>query len=92
MFRRNGGEESLVLEVSNDAEWAKEKNKREEKFGGKWANYLFAWERRSKLEMWQTLVRTKNDRLDWTKPKDVFVTQHRVIGVPDPWTVLSDMS
>lgn len=42
--------------------------------------------------MWQTLVRTKKDRLDWTKPKDVFVTQHRVIGVPDPWTVLSDMS
>ena len=87
MFRRNGGEESLDLEGSNYVEWAKEKNKRGEKFGGKWANYLFAWEgRRSKLEMWQTLVRTKKDRLDWKKPKDVFVTQHRVTyrcaGIP----------
>lgn len=87
------GEKNLDLEGANDVEWAKEKNKRGEKFGGKWADCQFAWGgRRSKLEMWQSLVRTKEDRLDWTKPKDVFVTQHRVIGVPDPWTELSDMS
>lgn len=87
------GENNLDLEGTNDVEWAKEKNKRGEEFGGKWAHTLFAWEgRRNKREMWQSLVRTKEDRLDWTKPKDVFITQHRVIGAPDPWTELSDMS
>ncbi|KAJ5245314.1 hypothetical protein N7489_005410 [Penicillium chrysogenum] len=87
------GENNLDLEGTTDVEWAKEKNKRGEEFGGKWAHGLFAWEGgRNKREMWQSLVRTKEDRLDWTKPKDVFITQHRVIGTPDPWTELSDMS
>ena len=87
------GENNLDLEGTNNVEWAKEKNKRGEEFGGKWANSLFAWEgRRNKREMWLSLVRTKEDRLDWTKPKDVFITQHCVIGAPDPWTELSDMS
>ena len=87
------GENNLNLEGTNNVEWAKEKNKRGEEFGGKWANSLFAREgRRNKREMWLSLVRTKEDRLDWTKPKDVFITQHRVIGAPDPWTELSDMS
>ncbi|KAK2867968.1 hypothetical protein FQN49_003286 [Arthroderma sp. PD_2] len=87
------GEKNLDLEGTNDVKWAKEKNKRGEEFGGKWAHGTFAWEgRKSKREMWQSLVRTKEDRLDWTKPKDVFITQHRVIGAPDPWTELSDMS
>ena len=87
------GENNLNLEGTNDVEWAKEKNKRGKEFGGKWAQSLFAWERpRNKREMWLSLVRTKEDRLDWTKPKDVFITQHRVIGAPDPWTELSDMS
>ncbi|KAB8202611.1 hypothetical protein BDV34DRAFT_215401 [Aspergillus parasiticus] len=54
---------------------AKEKNKRGEEFGGR---------QRNKREMWQSLVHTKGDRLDWTKPKDVSITQHRVIGAPDP--------
>ncbi|KAE8340609.1 hypothetical protein BDV24DRAFT_151749 [Aspergillus arachidicola] len=52
-----------------------------DEFGGK-----------NKREVWQSLVRTKEDRLDWTKPKDVFITQHRATGAPDPWTELSDMS
>ena len=42
--------------------------------------------------MWQSLIQTKKQRLDWTKPKDVFVTQYRVMGAPDPWIELSDMS
>ncbi|KAM5488445.1 hypothetical protein McanCB56680_000328 [Microsporum canis] len=87
------GEKNLDLEGTNDVEWAKAKNKKGKEFGGKWAHGAFAREgRKSKREMWQSLVRTKEDRLDWTKPKDVFLTQHRVIGTPDPWTELSDMS
>ncbi|KAB8222019.1 hypothetical protein BDV33DRAFT_190104 [Aspergillus novoparasiticus] len=77
------GENNLDLEGTIDVEWAKEKNKRGEEFGGK---------RAYSLELWQSLVRTNEDRLDRTKPKDVFITQHRVIGAPDPWTELSDMS
>ena len=74
------GEKNLDLEGTNDVEWDEEKNKRGKELGGKWANYLFAWERRrSELEMWQSLVRTKENRLDWTKPKDVFVTQHLLL-------------
>ncbi|KAM5436703.1 hypothetical protein McanCB49686_001861 [Microsporum canis] len=75
------GEKNLDLEGTNDVEWAKAKNKKGKEFGGKWAHGAFAREgRKSKREMWQSLVRTKEDRLDWTKPKDVFLTQHRVIG------------
>lgn len=87
------GEHNLDLEGTNDVEWAKGKNKRGSEFGGKWAHATFAREgRKSKREMWQPLVRTKEDRLDWTKPKDVFITQYRVIGAPDPWTEMPDMS
>ncbi|PYI19446.1 hypothetical protein BO99DRAFT_458922 [Aspergillus violaceofuscus CBS 115571] len=87
------GEKNLNLEGTNDVAWAQEKNKRGEEFGGKWAHSLFAWEgRKDKREMWRSVVRTKNHRLDWTKPTDVFVTQYRVIGSQDPWTELSDMA
>lgn len=41
--------------------------------------------------MWHQAVRTKKDRLDWTKPSCIFATQYRLFGDPDPWTVLSDM-
>jgi len=40
--------------------------------------------------MWQSMVRTKKDRLDWTEPSNVFITQYRIVGDPDPRTVLSD--
>lgn len=87
------GEKNLDLEGTNDVDWAKEKNKRGKAIGGRWARCPFAWDgRKSKREMWQSLVRTKEDRLDWTKPKNVFITQYRVIGAPDPWTQLSNMS
>ena len=86
------GEQNLDLDGTNDVEWAKEKNKRGKAFGGRWANGLFARDgQKSKREMWQSLVRTKEDRLDWTKPKDIF-TQYRVINSPDPWTEMSDMT
>ena len=87
------GEKNLGLEGTNDAEWAEEKNKRGKELGGKWANYLFAWERRrSELEMWQSLVCTKENRLDWTKPKDVFVTQHLLLVCRIPGRCLFGMS
>lgn len=64
-----------------------------EEFGGKWAHGVFAWEgQKDKWDMRQSLVRTKEDRLDWTKPKDIFITQYRLKDTPDPWTKLSDMS
>lgn len=86
------GERNLDLEGINDVEWAKEKNRRGKEFGGKWAFAAFARQgQKSKREMWQSLVRTKKDRLDWTKPNDVFLTQYRVIGAPDPWTEMSDI-
>ncbi|PGG97167.1 hypothetical protein AJ79_09304 [Helicocarpus griseus UAMH5409] len=87
------GEQNLDLEGTNDVQWAREKIKRGRDFGGKWAFAAAARAgRKSKREMWQSLVRTKEDRLDWTKPKDVFITQYRVIGAPDPWTKASEMS
>ncbi|GKZ18608.1 hypothetical protein AbraIFM66951_007628 [Aspergillus brasiliensis] len=87
------GEKNLDLEGTIDVEWAEEKNKRGKEFGGKWAHAVFAWTGpKEKREMWQSLVRTKKDRLDWTKPKDIFITQYRLIDTPDPWTELSDRS
>ncbi|KAI1996044.1 hypothetical protein LOZ53_001280 [Ophidiomyces ophidiicola] len=84
------GDSNLDLEGTTDVQWAKAKNKRGEEFDGKLA--LFAWDApKSKRELWQSLVRTKEDRLDWTKPKDIFITQYRLIDGPDPWTQLSDM-
>ncbi|KAH7150857.1 hypothetical protein DER46DRAFT_638644 [Fusarium sp. MPI-SDFR-AT-0072] len=51
----------------------------------------FAWDApRSRRDMWQSVVWIKKDRLDWTKPSDVFITQYRIIDDPDPWTMLSD--
>ncbi|EEQ34976.1 conserved hypothetical protein [Microsporum canis CBS 113480] len=51
------GEKNLDLEGTNDVEWAKAKNKKGKEFGGKWAHGAFAREgRKSKREMWQSLV------------------------------------
>lgn len=88
------GEDHLDLEGTNDVEWARDLNKRGREFaGGKFAHWApFVPDApKSKREMWQSKVRTKGDRLDWTKPKDVFVTQYRIIDTPDSWTELSDM-
>lgn len=75
-------------------EWADDMNRR----GKEYANGKFAHGApfvpdvpKSRREMWQSKVRTKEDRLDWTKPKDIFVTQYRIVDDPDPWMVLSDM-
>ncbi|KAJ9414865.1 hypothetical protein QL093DRAFT_2449536 [Fusarium oxysporum] len=87
------GEENLELEGFNDVEWAQDINKRGREFeNGRFAHWApFAWDApRSRRDMWQSVVRTKKDRLDWTKPSDVFITQYRIIDDPDPWTVLSD--
>ncbi|KAL9562186.1 hypothetical protein ACKAV7_013730 [Fusarium commune] len=87
------GEENLDLEGFNDVEWAKDINKRGTEFeNGRFAHWgPFAWDApRSMRDMWQSLVRTKKDRLDWTKSSDVFITQYRIIDDPDPWTILSD--
>ncbi|KAI1073207.1 hypothetical protein LB507_010874, partial [Fusarium sp. FIESC RH6] len=87
------GEENLDLEGINDVEWAEDINKRGCEFeNGKFAKWApFAWDGpRSRRDMWQSMVRTKKDRLDWTKPSDVFITQYRIIGDSDPWTILSD--
>ncbi|KAF4950129.1 hypothetical protein FGADI_8398 [Fusarium gaditjirri] len=86
------GEENLELDGTNDVEWAKEANKRgsdshDEKFS-EWPT--FASNRKSRRAMWQSYVRTKKDRLDWTKPSHVFTTQYHIIDTPDSWAVLSD--
>lgn len=33
--------------------------------------------------MWQDAVRIKDKTPDWTKPKDVFITQYRTIDDPN---------
>ncbi|RKL18091.1 hypothetical protein BFJ68_g4349 [Fusarium oxysporum] len=86
------GEKNLELNGTNDVEWAIEANKRgresqDEKFA-KWST--FSCNGKSRRAMWQSYVRTKKDRLDWTKPSHVFTTQYRIIDTPDSWTVLSD--
>ncbi|CVL07742.1 hypothetical protein LB506_012689 [Fusarium annulatum] len=86
------GEENLELDGTNDVDWAIEANKRgsefqDEQFAG-WS--IFACKPKSRRAMWQSYVRTKKDRLDWTKPSHVFTTQYRIIDTPDSWTVLSD--
>lgn len=88
------GEDYLELDGYNDIEWARDLNQRGRDFkDGKFAHWApFVPETtKSRRAMWQSKVRTKQDRLDWTKPKDVFLTQYCIIGAPDPWTVLSDM-
>lgn len=88
------GENNLQLDGCNYVEWADDMNRR----GKEYANGKFAHGApfvpdvpKSRREMWQSKVRTKEDRLDWTKPKDIFVTQYRIVDDPDPWMVLSDM-
>jgi hypothetical protein len=78
------GEENLDLEGFNDIEWAKDMNKRGSEFNGKFAHKgPFAWDGpMRRRDMWQSMVRTK--------PTDVFITEYRIIGDPDPWTILSD--
>lgn len=88
------GEENLELDGVQDVEWAKDLNKRGREFAnGKFAHWEpFAWDYpRSRRDMWLSMVRTKKDRLDWTKPSHIYVTQYRIVGQPDPWTVMSDM-
>ncbi|KAF7549339.1 hypothetical protein G7046_g8379 [Stylonectria norvegica] len=75
------GEENLELDGFNDVEWAQEINKRGDEFeNGKFAHWApFAFDGpRKRRDMWQALVRTKKDRLDWTKPSDIFITQYRI--------------
>lgn len=88
------GEENLELDGFNDVEWAKDMNRRGREFAnGKFAHWApFAYDGpKSRREMWQSMVRTKKDRLDWTKPSDIYVTQYRIVDEPDSWTVFSDM-
>lgn len=88
------GEANLQLDGTNDVAWAKDCNQRGEEFAdGKyahWSPFIFDG-RKSRREMWQEAVRTKADRLDWTKPSEIFITQYRIVDEPDSWTVLSDM-
>ncbi|KAI0116452.1 hypothetical protein GGR51DRAFT_317951 [Nemania sp. FL0031] len=88
------GEDNLDLDGFNDVEWAKDMNKRgRELTSGKFPNWIsFARDGKiNKRDMWQSLVRSKKDRLDWTKPSYIFITQYRIRGEPDSWTVMSDM-
>ncbi|KAM5387253.1 hypothetical protein ACJA88_001605 [Fusarium oxysporum] len=86
------GEKNLELDGTNDVEWANEATRRSDEYkGGKYPNWSpFACNRRSRRAMWQSYVRTKRDRMDWTKPSHVFTTQYHIIDTPDSWTVLSD--
>ncbi|KAF5659101.1 hypothetical protein FCIRC_12622 [Fusarium circinatum] len=86
------GEEHLELDGTHDVEWAIEANKRgsesqDDRFAG-WPT--FASKPKSRRAMWQSYVRTKKDRLDWTTPSHVFTTQYHIVDTPDSWTVLSD--
>ncbi|KAI1423792.1 hypothetical protein F5Y12DRAFT_715909 [Xylaria sp. FL1777] len=88
------GEDNLDLDGFNDVEWARDMIKRGQEFAnGKFAHFGAAARdgKRSRREMWQSLVRTKKDRLDWTKPSSIFITQYRLRDEPDSWTVLSDL-
>ncbi|KAI0205495.1 hypothetical protein F4808DRAFT_472195 [Astrocystis sublimbata] len=86
------GEDNLDLEGFNDMEWSKGINKRGMEFAnGKFAHWAPSTKKMKKRDMWQSLVRSKNDRLDWTKPSDIFITQYRIRGEPDSWTILSEM-
>ncbi|KAM5347241.1 hypothetical protein ACJ41O_010246 [Fusarium nematophilum] len=88
------GEENLELDGINDVEWARDVNRRGREFeNGKfahWSPFVYGGSK-SRRKMWQDKVRTKKDRLDWTKPSDIFVTQHRLVDMPDPWTAYSDL-
>ena len=88
------GEEHLELDGFHDVQWAVDKNRRGMEFeNGKfahWAPFAYGYPR-NRREMWQSMVRTKKARLDWTTPSSIFATQYRIKGSPDPWTLLSDM-
>ncbi|KJZ73043.1 hypothetical protein HIM_07615 [Hirsutella minnesotensis 3608] len=91
------GEDNLNLEGTNDVEWAwamKRRTKEWDVEKERKPKPIDFWPTRpkSKRLIWQSQVRTKVERLDWSRPPEVFVTQYRVHGSPDPWTVLSDIS
>lgn len=88
------GEEHLQPEGTNDVAWGRDMIVEAEKLRGVELQTGFFGVPimpRSRRDMWQEAVRTKEKRLDWTKPKNVFVTQYRLVDAPDSWTVLSDM-
>ncbi|KND92791.1 hypothetical protein TOPH_02802 [Tolypocladium ophioglossoides CBS 100239] len=91
------GEKNLNLEGTNDVDWAWAMKRRTKEWNvekeGKPRPIDF-WPTRpkSKRLIWQSQVRTKASRLDWSRPPEAFITQYRVHGSPDPWTVLSDVS
>lgn len=90
------GEENLNLEGTHNTEWAW----RMKQLASKWdeqrgkCSPRYSWPTRPKDRrlIWQAQVQTKADRLDWSRQPEFYVTQYRLHGSANPWTILSDVS
>lgn len=87
------GEQHLDLEGVHDVEWTRAMTLRKRATVGN-PHGISDWRvrPRSKRELWQSMVRTKAERLDDSHPATRYITQYRHIGSPDPWTTPSIMS
>jgi hypothetical protein len=91
------GETHLDLEGTHDIEWARLMKRRTDEWNPQregTAPPIDYWPTRpeSKREFWKSLVQTKMDRLDWSRPPEIFLTQYRIRNSSDPWTVMTNVS
>lgn len=91
------GESHLDLNGSHDVEWAREMKRRTDEWDPRVEGTsppIDYWPTRplSKREFWQELVQTKMDRLDWSRPPEIFLTQYRIRNSSDPWTVMTNVA
>lgn len=91
------GESHLDLNGSHDVEWAREMKRRTDEWDPQVEGTsppIDYWPTRplSKREFWQELVQTKMDRLDWSRPPEIFLTQYRIRNSSDPWTVMTNVA
>ncbi|EGX88279.1 hypothetical protein CCM_08322 [Cordyceps militaris CM01] len=81
------GEENLDLNGMHDVRWVRNMQAKKDVCPRWWPTRP-----KQKREIWQSYVRTKEQRLDCSRPPSRYVTQYRHIGSKDPWTMLSDAS
>lgn len=91
------GEAHLDLNGCHDVEWAREMKRRTDEWDPRVEGKpppIDYWPTRpsSKREFWQELVQTKMDRLDWSRPPEIFLTQYRIRNSSDPWTVMTNVA
>ncbi|PQK17432.1 hypothetical protein BB8028_0007g06270 [Beauveria bassiana] len=81
------GEENLDLNGVHDVDWVRTMQAKKGSCRRWWPTRP-----KEKRAIWQDFVRTKEQRLDDSRPPSRYITQYRHIGSKDPWTEMSNTS